>query len=44
MPQGNILECSEEEWLDTIETNLTSIFLITKYFMKKFISQKKDQL
>ena len=44
VPQGNILECSEKEWLDTIETNLTSIFLITKYFMKKFISQKKGSI
>jgi Dehydrogenases with different specificities (related to short-chain alcohol dehydrogenases) len=44
VPQGNILECPEKEWLDTIETNLTSIFLITKYFMKKFISQKKGSI
>ena len=44
VPQGNIIECSEEEWKATIDINLTSMFLITKFFMKKFISQKKGSI
>tara|TARA_B100000401_G_scaffold371682_1_gene270738 strand:+ start:996 stop:1742 length:747 start_codon:yes stop_codon:yes gene_type:complete len=44
VPQGNIMDCSEEEWAETLNTNLTSIFLITKFFMKKFINQKRGSI
>ena len=44
VPQGSLLDCSEEEWSETLNTNLTSIFLITKFFMKKFVKQKRGSI
>ena len=44
VPQGNIIECSKDEWEETINTNLTSNFLITQYFMNTFIKRKKGSI
>ena len=41
VPQGDLMNCSIKDWNNTIETNLTSVFLITQYFMKLFL--KKNQ-
>ena len=37
VPQGDIISCTREDWINTINTNLTSVFYITQFFMKKFI-------
>ncbi len=44
VPQGDIMECTESEWRNTIDVNLTSIFLITKFIIKKFVAQKKGSI
>ena len=44
VPQGNIIDCNEEEWQYAINTNLTSVYLMTKYFMPIFIKQKKGTI
>ena len=33
VPQGTILECTEEEWQHTLKTNITSVFLMTKFLL-----------
>ena len=33
VPQGTILECTEAEWEHTLNTNITSVFLITKFLL-----------
>ena len=33
VPQGNIMDCNEEDWEHSIKTNLTSVYLMTKFFM-----------
>ena len=33
VPQGTILECTEAEWERTLHTNITSIFLMTKFLL-----------
>ena len=42
--QGDMMNCSKEEWYHTINTNLTSVFYITQYFMKKFLKKKKGSI
>ena len=44
VPQGNIMDCNEEDWEHSIKTNLTSVYLMTKYFMPIFIKQKKGAI
>ena len=44
VPQGNIMDCNEEDWEYSIKTNLTSVYLMTKYFMPIFIKQKKGAI
>ena len=44
VPQGNLIDCSKDEWEETIKTNLTSNFLITQYFMNKFLKRKKGSI
>jgi len=44
VPQGTITNCNEEEWHHSINTNLTSVYLMTKFFMPKFIKQKKGTI
>ena len=44
VPQGTITDCNEEEWHHSINTNLTSVYLMTKFFMPKFIKQKKGTI
>ena len=44
VPQGNIIDCNEKEWQHTINTNLTSVYLMTKYFIPLFIKQKKGTI
>ena len=44
VPQGNIINCSENEWQNVIDTNLTSVYLITRYFIPIFIKQKKGTI
>ena len=44
VPQGNLIDCSIDEWEETIKTNLTSNFLITQYFMNKFLKRKKGSI
>ena len=44
VPQGNIMDCNEKEWQNSLNTNLTSVYLITKYFMPIFIKQKKGTI
>ena len=33
VPQGTILECTEAEWGHTLNTNITSVFLMTKFLL-----------
>jgi len=33
VPQGTILECTETEWEHTLSTNITSVFLMTKFLL-----------
>jgi len=44
VPQGNLMDCNEIEWQHSINTNLTSVYLMTKYFMPIFIKQKKGTI
>ena len=44
VPQGNIMDCNEEDWEHSIKTNLTSVYLMTKFFMPIFIKQKKGAI
>ena len=34
VPQGDMMNCSKEEWDHTINTNITSVFYIRHFFMK----------
>ena len=38
------MNCNEVEWHHSINTNLTSVYLMTKFFMPKFIKQKKGTI
>ena len=42
--QGDMMNCSEKEWDHTINTNLTSVFYISQYFMKIFLKRKKGSI
>ena len=42
--QGDMMNCSEKEWNHTINTNLTSVFYISQYFMKIFLKRKKGSI
>ena len=42
--QGDMMNCSQEEWNHTLNTNLTSVFYITQYFMKNFLKRKKGSI
>ena len=44
VPQNNLMNCSEVEWNNTLNTNLTSVFFITQYFMKFFLKRKKGSI
>jgi len=33
VPQGTILECTEAEWGHTLNTNITSVFLMTRFLL-----------
>ena len=44
VPQGDIMNCSFEEWNETININLTSVFLMSQYFMKIFLKRKKGSI
>ena len=44
VPQNNLMNCSEVEWNHTLNTNLTSVFYITQYFMKFFLKRKKGSI
>ena len=41
VPQGDLMNCSIQDWDETIKTNLTSVFFITQYFMKFFLKKNK---
>ena len=38
------MNCTIKDWNDTIETNLTSVFLITQYFMKLFLKNNQGSI
>ena len=42
--QGDLMNCSIQDWDETIKTNLTSIFFISKYFMKLFLKKNKGTI
>ncbi len=44
VPQGNIIDCDYEEWEHSINTNLSSVFIMTKYFIPTFLKQKKGSI
>ena len=44
VPQGNIMDCNEEDWEHSINTNLSSVYLMTRFFMPIFIKQKKGAI
>ena len=44
VPQNNLMNCSDVEWNHTLNTNLTSVFYITQYFMKYFLKRKKGSI
>jgi len=44
VPQGDIISCTPEDWMNTINTNLSSVFYITQFFMKKFIQRKRGSI
>ena len=44
VPQGDLMNCTIKIWNDTIDTNLTSVYLMTRYFIPIFIKQKKGTI
>jgi len=44
VPQGNIMDCNEEDWEHSVKTNLTSVYLMTRFFMPIFIKQKNGAI
>ena len=40
VPQGTILDCTEEEWEHTLKTNNTSVFLMTKFLLPIMIKNR----
>jgi len=44
VPQGDIISCTPEDWMNTINTNLSSVFYISQFFMKKFIQRKRGSI
>ena len=38
------MNCSIQDWDETIKTNLTSVFFITQYFMKLFLKKNKGTI
>jgi len=44
VPQGDLMNCSIQDWDETIKTNLTSVFFITQYFMKLFLKKNKGTI
>ena len=42
--QGDMMNCSENDWDHTLNTNLTSVFYISQYFMKIFLKRKKGSI
>ncbi len=44
VPQGNLIECDDKEWQNSLNTNLTSVFLMTKYFMPIFLKKNKGSI
>lgn len=44
VPQGDIISCTPEDWMNTINTNLSSVFYISQFFMKKFIQNKRGSI
>lgn len=44
VPQGDIIDCTEKEWNMTLNTNVTSVFLITKFFLPMLIKKRKGTI
>jgi 2-keto-3-deoxy-L-fuconate dehydrogenase len=44
VPQGDIISCTPEDWMNTINTNLSSVFYISQFFMNKFIQRKRGSI
>ena len=44
VPQNDLMNCSKDEWDHTLNTNLTSVFFITQYFMKIFLKSLKVRI
>lgn len=44
VPQSDLMSCSIKVWNETIQTNLTSVFFITQYFMKLFLKSNKGSI
>ena len=44
VPQGDIMSCTREDWMNTINTNLTSVFYISQFFIKKFVRRKRGSI
>ena len=42
--QGDLMNCSIQDWDETIKTNLTSVFFISQYFMKFFLKKNKGTI
>ncbi len=44
VPQGDLMSCSFDEWNNTLNINLNSVFFITQYFMKIFLKKKRGSI
>ena len=44
VPQGDLMNCTIKDWNETIQTNLSSVFFITQYFMKFFLKANKGSI
>ena len=42
--QGDLMNCSIQDWDETLKTNLTSFFYITQYFMKFFLKKNEGSI
>lgn len=43
-PPGTVLECSDEDWLNIINLNLTSVYRLSKIFGQKMVDQKYGRI
>ena len=44
VPQGDLMNCTYDEWNNTLNINLNSVFFITQYFMKIFLKKKRGSI